>query len=427
MVEIRITKKVCKLVAELVGADKQVVREMFARLELQSGNPDVDLRLTGEIYGKLHMKMRALGLDPGDTTPRELYQALVNLAARHDLFLATRLGIDHPQDAKEVAGAVVKLVGRMRLPKHSWALKPSAARRLLKATPPKGLMKLLHYRSLDSMLKRESATTLLAVARHSEPAQWQERFVHTYKKLQANDFEVRDIEVAFLSEKRWEAVGRIFGGTKHNNIVHTPEAGAIVLLPVQVENRQGLTLTSLLLTLHYINEIRAFSTYGKFVHMRPDFGSLLVEHLLHQKQDHVSVAGQPVHWRIVHRYYGTTDRVNHPEIFEPHVQPEDLAYRKAEAVLYHLEPALHFWHDTDYVGLPRTDGPISFSLTDAAMNLVNGLPYEKRAYYHMQDALWNEVYSRYVGQRNFEKQILQQLDEHAVLETQPVQDMEFVW
>lgn len=417
----------CKLVAELVGADNHVVREMFERLEIQSGNPGVDVRLTGEIYGKIHMKMRELGLDPRDTTPRELYQSLVNLAAKHDLFLARRLGIEDSQDSQQVAKAVIRLIRRMRLPKHSWALKPATARRLLKATPPKTLMKALHYRSLDSMLKRESPILLLTLARHSEPASWQERFVGSYKKLQPNDFEVRNIEVALLSDKRWEAVGHTFGSAMHSNILHNLEAGAIVILPASVHDRRGLTLMSLLLTLHYISEIRTFSTYGKFVHLRSDFGSLLVDHILNDKQNHITIAGQPVHWRIVHRYYGTSNRIDYPEIFEPHVQPEDLAYRKAEAVLYRLEPALHFWHDMDFVGLPRTDGPISFSLTDVAMSLVNELPFEKRAYYHLQDSLWNEVYSRYAGQRNFEKQILLQLDEHAMHQAQSVHEMEFSW
>ncbi len=416
----------CKLVAELVGADEQVVREMFVRLERQSGEPGVDLRLTSEIYGKLHMKMRTLGLDPNDTTPHELYHSLLSLAALHDKFLARRIGIDDPENATEIAKAIVRLIERMRFSKHSWALKPTAARRLLRQTPPKYLMKLLNYRSLDSMLKRESPMELLAVARHCESQNWQKRFVHTYRKLQPNDFEVRDIEVIYLADNRWEAVGDMFSSTKHNNIIHTPEVGVVAILPAKVEKRTGLTLTTLLLTLHYINEIRVFSTYCKFHHMRTDFGGLLVEHLLHEKQDHVALVGQPVHWRVVHRYYGTRDRFNHPEIFEPHVQPEDLTYRKAEAILYRLEPALHFWHDTDYVGLPETDGPISFSLTDMAMNLVNGLPYEKRAYYHMQDSLWNEVYSRYIGQTSFEKQMLQQLDEQPVLAEQPAMSMEFV-
>ena len=163
----------CKLVADLVGADIRNVRDMFARMELHSGGPGVDLRLTGEIYGRIHMKMRELGLDPNDTTPHELYQSLMSLTALHDRFLVKRLGIDDPNDTSQISKAVVKIVNRMKFPKHSWALKPTAAKRLLKAMPPKSLMKQLNYRSLDSILKRESSTILLGVARNTEPVVWQ--------------------------------------------------------------------------------------------------------------------------------------------------------------------------------------------------------------------------------------------------------------
>lgn len=420
----------CRLVAELAGADKQVVRETFARLELQSGNPGIDLRLTSEIYGRIHMKMRELGLDPSDTTPHELYQALINLAAKHDGFLATRLGVEDPSDFAEIAEAIVRLVSRMRLPKHIWGLKPTAAKNLLKKSPPKVLMKALHYRSLDSMLKRESPALLVALARHCEPVHWQRHFTNTYKRLAASDFEVRDIEVQFLGGKHWQALGKskIFDN-HHSSIIHNPETGVIVLLPLkttETPSLKGLTLTSLLLTLHYINDIRAFSSYGKFIHMRPDFGQLLADRVA-EKQHELFVAGQNIHWRVVHRYFGSRNRSEHPEIFEPHVQPEDLAYRKAEAILFRLEPALHFWHDLDYVGLPQPDGPISFNLADVALSLVNSRPYEKRLTHHLRDAVWNEVYCRYVGERNFERQLLLQLDEHSVGQNTPIEEMEFAW
>lgn len=418
----------CRLVAELAGADKQVVREAFSRLEIQSGNPGIDLRLTSEIYGRIHMKMRELGLDPSDTTPHELYNALVSLAARHDAFLATRIGIDHPTDYSEIAEAIVRLVSRMRVPKHIWGLKPTSAKNLLKKLPPKVLMKALHYRSLDSMLKRESPAFLVALARHCESVHWQRQFTNAYKHLTANDFETRDVEVRFLNGKHGQSINKIFE-SRHNNIIHNPETGMIVLLPLLTNSTpalKGLTLTSLLLTLHYINDMRAFSSYGKFIHMRPDFGQLLVDHVA-EKQHNLFMGGQNVHWRIVHRYFGSQNQSGHPEIFEPHVQPEDLAYRKAEAVLYRLEPALQFWHDLDYVGLPQPDGPISFNLADVALELVNGRPYEKRLAYHLRDAVWNEVYSRYVGERNFERQLLLQLDEHSVGQSARVEDMEFAW
>jgi len=416
---------VCKLVAELTSADQRVVGEMFKRLERSSGEPGIDVRITSEIYGKLHMKMRALGLDPNDTTSQELYQALLNLTALHDSFLAKRLGITRANDSNEVAQAVIKLIDRLRIPKTSWALKPMTARRLLKSIPPKTLMKLLGYRSVDSMLKRESPSMLLAIARHIEPAHWQNKFVGSYKSLHPIDFETRSIDIEILKDKRWKPVAQLFNESRRANIVNCPETGAIAILPTQISPPSGLTLTYLLVVMHDINEIRAFSTYCKFQHMRPDFGDILVDHLLDSKKQHLMLAGQPLHWNIIHRYWGNTDRKNHPEIFEPHVQPEDLSYRQAEAVLYRLEPALHFWHDCDFVGLPKPEGPISFSLTDMAINLVNNLPYDKRAFYHMQGALWNEVLVRYIGQSSFERQILLQLDEQSVFAGQFVEDLEY--
>jgi hypothetical protein len=143
--------------------------------------------------------------------------------------------------------------------------------------------------------------------------------------------------------------------------------------------------------------------------------------------DHARLAGQPIHWRVIHRYYGSANNLDHPEIFQPHIQPEDIAYRKAESVLYRLEPALHFWHDLDYIGLPHGDGPLSFSLIDNAINLLNGLPYEKRVSYHLRDAVWNELYSRYMGQRTLERQLLQQLDEQFLGDALMPTDMEFAW
>ena len=46
------------------------------------------------------------------------------------------------------------------------------------------------------------------------------------------------------------------------------------------------------------------------------------------------MAGSHVHWRVIQRYFGKLENEYHPEIFEPHVQPEDLHWRKAEEALY---------------------------------------------------------------------------------------------
>lgn len=417
----------CKLIADLANTDKQIVKEMVHRLEHGSGAPGLDVRMTGEIYGSLHVKMRALGLDPHDTTPKELYEALVSLAALHDSFLAKRIGVERPHDPMSVLPTVVHVINRLPLHKHVWALKPVAIKRLLKTVPPKNLMKQLRYRSLDSMLKRESPAALLVAARHIEPATWQNKILDAYKKVKASDFEAQPAQISYQGSPKWKTFGTTLAASRRSNIMHSPEAGAVIVLPMPIERLQGLTLTSMMLILHWVNELRMHSTYFKFHYMQPNFGKLLSKALSEPVAEHARLAGQPIHWRIIHRYYGQKDMLTHPEIFQPHIQSEDIAYRKAEAVLYRLEPALHFWHDLDYVGLPHADGTVSFNLMDNAINLLNNLPYEKRVNYHVRDAVWNELYSRYMGQETLERQLVQQLDEQFLGNVLMPTDMEFVW
>jgi sugar/nucleoside kinase (ribokinase family) len=62
----------------------------IARLERATGDAGIDVKLIGEIVDTSNRIMREIGLNPGDTTGRELYQALVALI-RRDEFQARQL------------------------------------------------------------------------------------------------------------------------------------------------------------------------------------------------------------------------------------------------------------------------------------------------------------------------------------------------
>jgi hypothetical protein len=403
-----------KLLSQLLQAREPLFQIAIRDLEKATGHPSTDVRLTAEIVGRVHMKMRELGLDPRDTTGRELYQALINLVAKHDEFLARRLGGSDPAEVEAMLSHIKTAVEHLNVPKTAWVLKHSVAKRLLKATPPKKVMKQLGYRSIDSMLKREPVGEIYGALRFAESPEWLDAFIRKYKKLQPTDFENRPIEVIRLDAKRWNDVTEPFVRQKRHNITHLKELGILLMLPMPIERMRGVTITVLPLMLHYVNEIRMYSAFFKLQQVRPDFGDILVETLTEDPAHHAVVAGQHIHWRVIQRYFASVDQAHHPEIFEPHVQPEDLAWRKAEAVLYHLEPALHFWHDLEYVGLNMPDGPISFNLMDVAVNYVNSLSYEQRTVYHFREALWNEIYARYIGHKTLEHQVLKQLGQETL-------------
>lgn len=402
-----------RILAEMTGMTEAAFGKTVLQLEQASGRPGIDVRLLAEMTATVHRKTRELGLDPGDTTSKELYHALQALVNLHERFLAIRIGAEDPTDPIEMLPRIQKVADNLPLPKNCWAIKHSVAKKLLKANPPKKLMKQLGYKSIDSLLKREPTGMLIAATRFAESPAWQSKLLKSYKKLTASDFEPRDIEVIALEKKRWGDIANKFIIDKHHNIAHSKEMGTILILPLPVRRMKGLILTVLPLVLHYMNEIRLYSAYFKLEQVKPHFAKQFVDALEKDIAETVFVAGQSIHWRSVARHFGKKGRRLSPA-FEPHVQLEDLAWRKAEDILYRLEPALKFWEDLDYTMHYRDGVVVPLNLLDNAISYCNGLEFGQQATLYGRSSLLTELYARYIGQEGLEQEVLGQLDDEIV-------------
>ena len=166
--------------------------------------------------------------------------------------------------------------------------------------------------------------------------------------------------------------------------------------------------------MHYINEIRLYSAFFKLQQVRSSFGKIVADVLNADISRAASMSGAQVHWRVIQRYYGDVENDEHPEIFEPHVQPEDLHWRRTAEELYRIDPELDWWRGMEYVGVMAGDAPVSFNLMDVSVGYCTNAPYEYRATHHMRDSLWNELFMRYMGHKTLEQQILQQLDNNMI-------------
>ncbi len=403
-----------RLLSELLGASEPMFSLAIERLERASGMQSIDVRLSAEIAAKGHLKTRALGLDPRDTNGPELYHALLDMVRVHDEFLVKAIGGKDPTDVEDLLPRIVRVTQRIRLPKQVWAIKHSVGKRLLKSQPPRKLMRALGYRSIDSLLKRESIGEIFAALRFAETPEWQQRFVSQYSKLIPSDFESRPIEIMQLNEKKWAKITDAYIRSQHHNVTHSKEMGVILVLPLPVKKLPGVTITVLPLLIHYINELRIYSAYFKLQQVKSNFGGIIVNTLLNDPAEHASIAGQAIHWRTIHKHFGSQPNSMHPEVFEPHVQAEDLEWREAEEVLFYLEPALQFWQDMDWVGIVKDKQLISFNLMDVSVNYINQLPYNRQVSYNLRRSLLSQIYRRYLGHPALEAQVLRQLDSELV-------------
>lgn len=405
-----------RILSELLGAKEPLFSMSLKQLEDASGNPSADVRLTAEIIGAVRMKIEELGLDPDDTSPRELHSALLSKIAEQDKRLVRKIGGKDPNNAGELMPLMRRTWEKVDTPKSCWVLKKSVAKTMLKKTPPTQIMKHLGYRSVDSMLKHENLGEIYGALRFAESPNWLNKFNEQYKSLKPQDFETRKIEVIEMNLERWGDIAAPFIHKKRHNITHLKELGVILMLPITPEVKlRGIAIFTLPLLFHYLQEIRLYSAFFKLQQVKPHFGRIIVNTLIADPGNHIVMAGSQIHWRVLQRYFGKLEHESHPEVFEPHVQPEDLHWRRAEDLLYELDPELGFWRDLDYVGIMDKDNrPVTLNMLDVAASYVNQSTYKDRAVYHFRESLWNEIFIRYMGQKNLEQQVLAQLDNDMI-------------
>lgn len=404
-----------KLLRDLLEAKEPLFTQSLRELEQLTGKKGIDTKLTAEIIEKTHGAIRSLGLDSNDIADKELFYALDQRVGEHNKHLATALGSSESAPVKELVPKLVAAVDQIKLNRSCWVLKKSVAKDLLREMPPKGMMKQLGYRSIESMFKNERFSELYTALRFSEGPEWLTKFDELFaKRIQPSDFETRDIEIVVMDHDKWVDLAEAFVKKKLHNVTHTKELGVIVVVPMKQNHMRGLTLKTLPLLFHYINEIRLYSAFFKLKSTSAHFGKVISETLIADTGTGAIIANHHIHWRVIQRYFGKIHE-SPPEIFQPHVQPEDLHWRKAEESLYELDPELKYWEDMDYVAMVGGDGkPVPFNLMDVSIGYSNQQDFELRNYYHMRESLWNEVFIRYMGESELKKQILQQLDNDMI-------------
>lgn len=405
-----------KMLRDLLDAKEPTFTLALRRLEHLTGRTGADNRLAAEIIEKTEAAIRGLGLDSADTTDKELYYALNHKVRLHNENLAKSLGTSETAPIRHIVPRLVAAVDQVNIPRRCWVLKKSVAKELLRTMPPKNMMKKLGYRSIESMFKNENFSELYTGLRFSEGPQWLNSYNELFEhKVQPSDFEHRDVEIVIMDHDKWVDMAADFAEKKLHNVTHSKELGVIVIVPMQRVHMPGLTLKTLPLLFHYINEIRLYSAFFKLKSTQPHFGKIITETLIADVGTGAVIAGQDIHWRVIQRYLGRHKEDKELEAFEPHVQPEDLHWRHAGDCLYELSAELQFWKDLDYVGRVGPDGdPVSFNLVDVSFAYSNGEHFEGRYFYHMREALWNEIFMRYMGKKVLREQILEQLDNDMI-------------
>ena len=401
-----------RVLSELLGAREPAFRQGVASLEKAHGHPSADIRLTSEVSQIAKVKIRQLGLDPSDTTPEEFYQALEERVKADDKRLEKRLrtlAATYVSAEGDVVAGMAHALRELPINKDCFALKASVAKTMLKKQPPKRAMKQLGYRSAESMLKHESVATLLAAAWLLESPAWRRTWTDRYKTLTPRDFESRQMTIAMPSGRKWQSISASVVASRRHNLIVFKEVGAIVLLPLPADKPSGSATATLALALHALNDIRASSTFLKLYQVSADYGRLVQAVALGEPYVQTHLLDQAVPWHLVQRFYARAKHLFNSDVFEPHLQAEDISWHSVEQVLSHIEPSFEFWHGTSHVALQSDHETVSCNVLDAALNHCNNLSFVRRIVQYGRSSLMQELMLRYLKHDVIERAVTAEL------------------
>lgn len=411
-----------RFLSESLEAREPSFRLGLRRLEAAHGNPNIDIRFSTQLQQAAKDKMRALGLNPDDTTPEELYHFLQERMKADDARLTKHLrtlAATHVSAEAEVVSGMVHALRQLPGSREGFALKNSSLRTILRKLPPKKAMRQLGYRSMDSFLKHEPPVSVLAAAWLSEGAAWHHRLLDQYKQLRPTDFENRAIDVVSPTSRRWHDLASNTVSQAKHNVLSFKETGTLMLLPLPADTPPGATTAALSLALHELNQLRAAATFLKLCQVRPDFGELVRTVAKEELGTSARLLDQPVSWQLIQRYYARQADHFREEVFEPHIRWEDMAWEPIEHTLSAIDPAFEFWKGSAHLGVLHDRRPVSFNVVDVALGCCNKLPFEQRITQFFRQSLWQELLLRYVDPRMIEQTVTASLQPALAVETAP--------
>lgn len=401
---------------KFLAAEQPLLDDALKQLEDRTGHKGADAKLIAELVEKSAAFTKQLGLKT-DCNGQELYDALLMEIKNQDAHLAKTIGGKDVENVAEMIPLAIRRLDQIQMPRNCYALKHDSAAGMLRKRPPEALMKRLGYSNVHDMLTREDLAELFIAIRFTEGPDWLNQFNTVYVTLKPDDFEERAIKLVRFDRAKWGDVADHFIIKKKHINTHSKEMGVVGILAPPDSHMKAITLKVITLTLHYFNEVRLYSAYFKLLKGRKDFGEIISQTLI-ADTPHISVLDgmHHIHWRVIQRYYGKSgEAAEHPEVFQPHLQPEDLHWRSAESILYQIDPKMAVWRDMDYVATLKDEDIITFNLMDVALSYANEVPYSDRYLYHFRESLWNELFARYMGEKNLRQQLLEKLD-NAVVE-----------
>lgn len=412
--------------ARILGTSPEALEDLDQKMTKIAGKQGVMDSIAGQNDESVARVLSDLHLTK-ESSAEDIYNELTHRLIHLDEHLFGLLGGPDLSKLSNDPGPISRVALDIFTPLKGLFIKKEKVAELLSKQPPQSLLDHFGYQSVQELLDKEGFSSVVSALRFTQTDEWMHSFFDmAYNDLKPEDFQEREVEIKILEPKWLEIAGK-FMRKKFHNVSHLKEFGVIFIIPLPIDT-PGETLRMFTLILHYLHEVpfytELFRKHIKDANFISEFQSLL--------RGDVPEGPAPkipnVAWRIVQRYLAK-DNPNDFRLFEHHVNPEAEHWLHVSDDYVRLAQLMKqgegkfnigYWQNLDCVGdffktksglaspAGGSEKLISFNIIDLVMSLVE--EKEMGYIYHQEEALWNKIFSEYMGHEKMN----QLIEEHII-------------
>lgn len=381
-----------RVLRELIGATEPSFTLRLRELEEATGRHTVDISLASDVLSKLANKLRSLGLDPYDTTHQELHAALKHKALKDDETLR-----------RSYHGSIEKMFNVLteKAPTVSVPIfKHASLKKVIKTIPPKKVMEKLGYRSVDSMLKRADFSQVLIGAFLVESLTWHRMFTKKLRALKDSDVIMERPQVVLIDNQ-------LLSGRQLHGPIYVQSAG---LVGIEVANKQyaGSWLHAAARAAEGLYLIHQRGVYLKLHRFSETFLKELVNLTYAAPKSFKAMNNTSIPWSAIYLHVA-----NHKQELslgdDPAVTAKDFFWKLPSEVLPLMHRQIDFWSDSDFLGKPHKQFPVSLCVQDIASDTYLLIPYQHSSYASLSRLLRAELLARYLRHSPDRHHLLRQI------------------
>ncbi len=395
--------------ANLLSKETSGFKKFIEDMEFVSGHKSNDLKLLSDIKIATNHKIKSLGLNPSDTTAPELYHALNNLFILHDNFIVKKNNLKYESPLSDTLDKIVATFNQPVNAQSVFSLKPSVIRKILAKNQPLKTSVLLGHRSLSSMLKNENPRIVLSVAYYIESEEWKRSYLDLLKELSISDFEYKKIELIVLNNPKFQKISKAILKLNKHSVISLENIGQILIIPLNSRLTIGFSILTYAYIIHQLKLMVRFSKFIQNQQFNSHLGATISTLFKNTELIDFYVSKYGFSWDSIADFTKQLSTLSEDEREDIILQQSPSNDNQLNKILMNIEPALHFWFDTDKLGYIDNDETVSFNLLDVCYNGYNRLSLKDSSNLFMQEAVSSALIAKYFESGECSNQLSKQI------------------